>query len=57
MPSKNVIFLGDFIYTLSHFLLALALKEELIPLTIFHSVKDKGIHGGRKILFHESGTE
>lgn len=39
-----MIFLGDFIYTLSlfffFFALSLALKEDLIPLTIFHSEKD-----------------
>lgn len=43
-----MIFLGDFIYILSHFsALPPALKEDPNPVTIFHSDKDKGICGGQ----------
>jgi hypothetical protein len=45
------------LHTQPFFALSLALKEDLILLTIFYSEKDKGIHGRkREMLFHESGN-
>lgn len=52
---KNMNFPGDIIYTLGHFFFSFCGSPGgFNPLTISHTQKDKGAHGGKKTRLHES---
>lgn len=52
---KNMNFPGDIIYTLGHFFFSFCGSQRgFNPQTISYSQKDKGAHGGKKTLLHES---